>query len=548
MNQIICDYCHDKIEKTNTLEHLKCCKFFNQFIEKVAAYECTLCYVKMFQDIEMFCHLKQVHNDVILERSKIIHDLISNKPADCNYRLKIVTEVQETNELEIHNQSFEGSEIDGKENLVLLPNDEGLIDDDFKTKSEVHEEKEFVVNSVNESFKEIKNNSKENIVNDQIGKENIDNIFCKFLSEVEDAEELEITVKNKSFEHREKDEKEIVTLNVGDISKTKINESLEFSNSDDFIKNITDEEEELANYFCNRGNTVLCQGGLQTRKPGNKTRASPQFVKIDDDIETETAEGQENLSLIAVTKDVNKENQTPIVQEKGSFGSVSERKKLTNKIKLESLTRRKLRSSNESGTNLSLIDDDDLQNKKSKRNYITESYQQSYPRKDMDTECQICLRKFTRNFDMRRHMKLVHKKIVVKKRKEYSKKCPFCSKKFTRHSGMKKHMKLVHKEENIEHHHEIAKPTNPGFFECNTCLTKFSRNVDLKKHIEVFHEMEIMSFKCDCCFFEVDSEDKLKKHISEAHEGKKPPTEDFQISDEKELTSSESDESMDDLN
>ena len=158
-------------------------------------------------------------------------------------------------------------------------------------------------------------------------------------------------------------------------------------------------------------------------------------------------------------------------------------------------------------------------------------------------------------------MKLVHKKIVVKKRKEYSKKCPFCSKKFTRHSGMKKHMKLVHKEENIEHHHEIAKPTNPGFFECNTCLTKFSRNVDLKKHIEVFHEMEIMSFKCDCCFFEVDSEDKLKKHISEAHEGKKPSTEDFHISDEKEfqgsqpkrncssdITSSKSDESMDDLN
>ena len=145
-------------------------------------------------------------------------------------------------------------------------------------------------------------------------------------------------------------------------------------------------------------------------------------------------------------------------------------------------------------------------------------------------------------------MKLVHKKIVVKKRKEYSTECPFCSKKFTRHSGMKKHMKLVHKEENIEHHHEIAKPTNPGFFECNTCLTKFSRNVDLKKHIEVFHAMAITSFKCDGCFFEVDSEDKLKKHISEAHEGKKPPTEDFQISDEKELTRSESDESMDDLN
>ena len=120
-------------------------------------------------------------------------------------------------------------------------------------------------------------------------------------------------------------------------------------------------------------------------------------------------------------------------------------------------------------------------------------------------------------------------------------------------------MKLVHKEENIEH--EIAKPTIPGFFECNTCLTKFSRNVDLKKHMEVFHEMEIMSFKCDNCFFEVDTEGKLKKHISEAHEGKKLSTEDFQISDEKEfqgsqpkrncssdLTSSESDESMDDLN
>ena len=79
MDQIICDYCHDKIEKTNTLEHLKCCKFFNQFIEKIAAYECTICYVKMFQDIEMFCHLKQVHNDIILERSKIIHDMVSKK-------------------------------------------------------------------------------------------------------------------------------------------------------------------------------------------------------------------------------------------------------------------------------------------------------------------------------------------------------------------------------------------------------------------------------------------------------------------------------------
>ena len=64
--------------------------------------------------IEIFCHLKQVHNDIILERSNIIHDLVSNEPADCNYGIKIITEVQETNELEINNESFEGSEARAK--------------------------------------------------------------------------------------------------------------------------------------------------------------------------------------------------------------------------------------------------------------------------------------------------------------------------------------------------------------------------------------------------------------------------------------------------
>ena len=139
--------------------------------------------------------------------------------------------------------------------------DEGLIDNDFKINSEVHEEKEFVINSVHEPFKEIETNSKGNIVNDQIGEENIDNNFCEFLTEVEEAEEFDIGIKDKYFGHREKDQKEIVTLDVGDISKTivqesRIDENIEFSNSESFEKKVTEEEEELANYFCNRDNTL----------------------------------------------------------------------------------------------------------------------------------------------------------------------------------------------------------------------------------------------------------------------------------------------------
>ena len=139
--------------------------------------------------------------------------------------------------------------------------DEGLIDNDFKINSEVHEEKEFVIKSVHEPFKEIKTNSKGNIDNDQIGEENIDNNFCEFLTEVEEAEEFDIGIKDKYFGHGEKDDKEVVTLVVGDISKTivqesRIDENLDFSNSESFEKKVTEEEEELANYFCSRDNTL----------------------------------------------------------------------------------------------------------------------------------------------------------------------------------------------------------------------------------------------------------------------------------------------------
>ena len=254
MDQITCDYCHDKIEKTNTLEHLKCCKFFNQFIEKIAAYECTLCYVKMFHDIEMFCHLKQVHNDVILEKSKIIHDLISNIDTDNNYGVKIMSEVHETKELKVDNEYFEGSEIDPIENLVLLPNDEGLIDNDHKLNSEVHVEKEFVTSIINE----IETNSKENIVNDQNGEKNNHDNFCQFLTEVEEADKFEIGIDNKSFKDRKKDEKEIVMLNVGDISKTDIDENLESSNSECFVKKVTGESLSEALLFAEHGKNRLC--------------------------------------------------------------------------------------------------------------------------------------------------------------------------------------------------------------------------------------------------------------------------------------------------
>ena len=44
-------------------------------------------------------------------------------------------------------------------------------------------------------------------------------------------------------------------------------------------------------------------------------------------------------------------------------------------------------------------------------------------------------------------MRLVHKKIVHKKRKDMSTDCPFCLKNFSRHDSMKKHMKSVHKGE-----------------------------------------------------------------------------------------------------
>ena len=193
------------------------------------------------------------------------------------------------------------------------------------------------------------------------------------------------------------------------------------------------------------------------RKLGDKTQSGPQFVKTYNDIEKQAKGKKENVSPIAASKEVRKENQANIEQEKGPFGTISKRKEMKNKIKIESSSKKKLRSSK--GREKSLSEDSDFQNKQPERklNYISERYQRSFLRKDMDTECQICSRKFSRNFDMRRHMKLVHKKIVVKKRKYFSKECPFCSKKFTRHSGMKKHMNSVHKEENMEH--EIANST-----------------------------------------------------------------------------------------
>ena len=77
--QRVCEVCEDEIDETNMAEHLKNCKFFFQFTEKIIAYKCTFCSSKAYLSDEMFFHVKKFHQDTLFE---ILLDMKINKNFD----------------------------------------------------------------------------------------------------------------------------------------------------------------------------------------------------------------------------------------------------------------------------------------------------------------------------------------------------------------------------------------------------------------------------------------------------------------------------------
>ena len=95
--------------------------------------------------------------------------------------------------------------------------------------------------------------------------------------------------------------------------------------------------------------------------------------------------------------------------------------------------------------------------------------------------------------------------VLYKELKKFN--CNICDYKFTRKFDLRKH---------IENVHEGMKP-----FKCNTCDYETSRNDCLKKHIESVHE-GTKAFKCNICKYETAQKPSLGRHIKSVHEGIKP--------------------------
>ena len=121
---------------------------------------------------------------------------------------------------------------------------------------------------------------------------------------------------------------------------------------------------------------------------------------------------------------------------------------------------------------------------------------QMYPDKDNFDKypCNKCEASFTSKFKLKRHEQSLHFDIRVP--------CPLCDMQFSREDNMKLHMRNKHK---------INENKNGSTNECNDCKSKFSRKNDLERHLRLAKQHCNVCSEIFCTMRQIQMH-KLKQH------------------------------------
>jgi hypothetical protein len=121
-----------------------------------------------------------------------------------------------------------------------------------------------------------------------------------------------------------------------------------------------------------------------------------------------------------------------------------------------------------------------------------------YNRED-GPQCNVCLRRFARNFSLKQHKARIHE---GKTSKDFE--CPKCHKKFSKRENLKRHDETVHLK--LRDH------------VCEVCGRAFGRNSVLQMHIRTRHD-KIRSAPCFQCGKTFSKETDLMRHVRTVHDG-----------------------------
>ena len=131
-------------------------------------------------------------------------------------------------------------------------------------------------------------------------------------------------------------------------------------------------------------------------------------------------------------------------------------------------------------------------------------------RKEKNYKCDYCSKRFKREFDFLKHVRILHPT-----KTELT--CALCNKVFTFSIDLRKHKWNDHENSELKSHirkiHEESK-------HCTQCGKDFSTAQGLKRHIKCVHEGQ-RNFKCDSCGKSFTQSENLMKHIKTVHEGQK---------------------------